>query len=240
MNKELDRQMIELNSAATDRSKLDMRTGSSRKLLARKAVEKAGGVTMEGEALEASFPAMEDDSQASAVDEFAPTVAVIDDEGSVERLEVLPGDGPAAAAPALINAADVAAVPTPVPAPHTMAPAPAWSAEDESTLQTLLAQRKAAGYQRRGRDVSRQMITAGTIKPNPGTVVSVIVDIVAERGGTVGRAELVKAMTGATFPHAKARPNDSGWCQGYIAGAIRSGFLSVAEQLPSLSLTRHN
>ena len=29
--------------------------------------------------------------------------------------------------------------------------------------------------------------------------------------------------------HPKARPADKEWCQGYVAGAIRNGFLAVAD-----------
>jgi hypothetical protein len=45
----------------------------------------------------------------------------------------------------------------------------------------------------------------------------------------VSRAELIDAMASATFPHPSAQPQDKGWCQGYFAGAIRSGFFAVAE-----------
>ena len=111
---------------------------------------------------------------------------------------------------------------------------PLWSSEDEASLQTLLARRKAAGYQRRGKDVAGQVIRPGAIKPNEGTVAAVIVGIVA-RGGTMNRGALVDAMATADFPHPKARPTDRGWCQGYVAGAIRSGFLAVAELSATLA-----
>ena len=120
----------------------------------------------------------------------------------------------------------------------TLAPAPAtpplWSSEDEASLQTLLARRKAAGYQRRGKDVAGQVIRPGAIKPNDGTVVAVIVGIVA-KAGTMNRGALVDAMATANFPHPKARLTDRGWCQGYVAGAMRSGFLAVAEQFATLA-----
>ena len=104
-----------------------------------------------------------------------------------------------------------------------------WSNEDETGFQALLARRKAAGYQRRGRDVSEQVLCRGTIKPNPDTVAATIVGIVAERV-QIGRAELIGLMGQATFPHRKALPTDKGWCQGYVAGAIRNGFLAVAAE----------
>ena len=124
------------------------------------------------------------------------------------------------------------------PPAATLAPAPAtppfWSTEDEATFQTLLARRKAAGYQRRGKDVARQVIRPGAIKPNEGTVAAVIVGIVAY-DETMNRGALVDAMATANFPHPKARPTDRGWCQGYVAGAIRSGFLAVAELSATLA-----
>ena len=89
------------------------------------------------------------------------------------------------------------------------------------------ARRRAAGYQRRGRDVSGELLRVGAIAPNPNTVVAVIVGLVAERG-TVTRGDLVAAMAAATFPHPKARPGDRAWCAGYVAGAKRDGFLAAA------------
>jgi hypothetical protein len=102
-----------------------------------------------------------------------------------------------------------------------------WSEQDEAALQALLAKRKAAGYQRRGRDVAGQKLQPGKIAPNSGTVVAVIVGIVAE-AGALTRAELLDKMATTAFTHQKAQPQDKGWCQGYVAGAIRSGFLAVA------------
>ncbi len=110
-------------------------------------------------------------------------------------------------------------------APVVAAPVP-WSAEDETNYQTLLARRKAAGHKRRGSDLSTQVLQLGTIKPNPDTIVATIVSIVAGRG-QLSRAELIKLMGAAPLPNPKARPDDKGWCQGYISGAIRNGFLAV-------------
>ena len=174
------------------------RSGISRKLLQRKAAEKAV-LTQATEVLEDSFPA-----SATSVD--APAQAP--QAGSSSPLA-------AAVAPAL-------------------ATLPFWSTGDEATFQTLLARRKAAGYQRRGKDVAGQVIRPGAIKPNDGTVVAVIVGIVA-KAGTMNRGALVDAMATANFPHPKARPTDRGWCQGYVAGAMRSGFLAVAEQFATLA-----
>ncbi len=95
-----------------------------------------------------------------------------------------------------------------------------------------MVRRKAAGYRKRGTDVASQVITVGGIKPNPNTTVAVIVGLVAERG-SIARAGLVAAMASVTFPHPKAQPADPIWCQGYVAGAIRNGFLSVSDSGPS-------
>ncbi len=93
----------------------------------------------------------------------------------------------------------------------------------------LLARRKAAGYQRRGKDTSAQPLKHGAIKPNPSTIAAAIVALIPD-DGQLRRAGLLSRMATASFPHPKARPDDEGWCQGYIAGAIRNGFLAVADE----------
>ena len=77
-----------------------------------------------------------------------------------------------------------------------------------------------------GRNVGAQVIQLGEIMPNAGTVFGVIGALVAELG-TVTRAGLVDAMSQATFANPKARPTDKGWCQGYVAGALRDGILAI-------------
>lgn len=120
------------------------------------------------------------------------------------------------------------------PPPAVPTPAPQWSDEDENALQAMMARRKAAGFQRRGRDTSEQLLAVGAITPNPGTVVAIIVGLVAVQG-TMSRGDLVAAMATATFPQAKARPTDRAWCQGYVAGALRDGFLTPSvEASPKL------
>jgi len=70
---------------------------------------------------------------------------------------------------------------------------------------------------------------------NPQTIVATIVGLVSSCE-ELSREELLDLMAATTFPHPKARPQDRGWCQGYVAGAIRSGFLSVvAERSTSTS-----
>ena len=140
----------------------------------------------------------------------------------------------AKAEPAAVNGPTEAATSVNAPAVATPAAhAPQWSDEDEALFNTLAARRKAARGGRRGRDVGSQVIRPGQIAPNPGTVVAVIVGLVAELG-TVTRAALVNAMGQAAFANAKAKPQDAGWCQGYIAGALRDGFLAVADTVPAV------
>ena len=75
----------------------------------------------------------------------------------------------------------------------------------------------------------------GSITPNPNTVVAVIVGLVTKRGGSMRRSDLVAAMAGATYPHGKAKPEDKGWCNGYIAGAVRNGFLALANEAVTIA-----
>ncbi|WP_419826809.1 hypothetical protein [Sphingomonas sp.] len=51
-------------------------------------------------------------------------------------------------------------------------------------------------------------------------------------GDGVGRAELIAAMATTDIRHGKARPDEKGWCQGYVAGAVCNGFLSLADAKP--------
>lgn len=121
-----------------------------------------------------------------------------------------------------------AVAPIAQPTSPTAPPPSTWSDEDERAFQGMSARRKAAGYQRRGRDVGTQVLAVGKITPNANTVSALIVALVAERG-SLNRAALLDAMAGAVFPHPKAKPQDRNWCQGYVAGALRDGFLMVAE-----------
>lgn len=182
---------------------LATRPSASRKLLTMKAGKAAAATPLEGNALEDSFPGAVQEGQASA----APEQAAADVEVSIA--EATPASTAAAAptAPA-------------VPAAST------WADDDERTFQALAARRKAAGYQRRGCDVGAQVLRAGDMAPNPGTVAAVIVALVVDRG-VVSRDDLIAAMAAATFPHVRARPSDKGWCQGYVAGCVRDGFLAL-------------
>lgn len=79
---------------------------------------------------------------------------------------------------------------------------------------------------------AQQKLRVGGIQPNPSTVPAVIVQLVAARS-EVSRAELLAAMHDSGFPHPAARPRDRSWCQGYVAGAIRNGFLAVVPEPPT-------
>ena len=221
-------EVTDVSQTSVERPKMGSRLGSSPKLLARKALERASEILGDGEGLEASFPqALEAKEPALAA--ASSIEACVQQDGNSEAM-VMP-DVPTSVINPMLgepSGGGLATLPAP-PVSQGHARAPTWSDEDESTLQALLTRRKAAGYQRRGRDVSGQLLTAGTITPNPNTVVAVIVAIVAEHG-SIGRVKLVEAMATAIFPHAKAQPTDKSWCQGYVAGAIRNGFLTLSEQ----------
>ena len=188
---------LDANASGT----LTNRSGASRKLLARKALATAPPIH-EGEGIEDSFPS-------------TPSPASCDGDSSC-------------AAPSTTDGSTLTSLFTPEPdATVETPPDRIWSEADESAFQVWAARRKAAGFQKRGKDVSGQMMAVGNITPNAGTVASVIVSLVEGRG-EVSRAELIDAMRSAEFANPKARPTDRGWCQGYVAGCIRDGFLRVA------------
>ena len=232
-------------TAAHPRKPLSVRLGTNPKTLQRKALEKAAAAPKpEGESLEDMFPAVPaaDDSNSTAaaaiqvVGNPAPheaprafetgTDVAVPAESQTEPTIVTVADQSSPAASILVD--DQAGIDT----PEAPAVTPAWSDADERAYQGILARRKAAGFQRRGRDVSAQRVTVGHIKPNDGTVVAAIVGIVADKGA-VGRGELIDLMAAATFAHPKAKPSDKAWCTGYIQGAIRDGFLKLADDGPA-------
>lgn len=231
--------MTEAQNGQAPHIKLSVRAGSSRKLLTRKAEEKRG----ETEDLQGVESAVETCFPTTPVGDvvFDATVATqgLAHSGAAEGADAaLSAEITTPFAPIVGNGLGGPTSGSPSP-PQTAAaalpvPPATWSAEDESALQALLTRRKAAGYQRRGRDVSGHLIRTGDIKPNPNTIVAVIVGIVTEHGGSISRADLVAAMATVSFPHPKAQPTDKGWCQGYVAGAIRNGFLAMDEVAPAL------
>lgn len=169
-------------ASAPARGTLTVRGGSSRQLLQRKQAERAGQSQAPGGGIEDAFPSAE---PAASPSPAAQALA------SPQEPESAPPSAAQRAAPAQPPAA------------------PAWSSEDESAFQAMAARRKASGFQRRGKDVSAQLIRAGDIRPNDGTVMAQIVGIVAERG-TVARGELLDAMAKAAWSNAKAAANRCG------------------------------
>ena len=212
---------------AAARGTVANRSSVSRKLLSRKAAERAVEGVLQGDALEDSFPRdggeapLNDGSIGKAAQAISGTDDVAPPTSSAEIAASRLAAGP--------ESLTVAHATTPGTAQPTATPQ--WSEADESAFQALAARRKAAGYQRRGRDVGGQLLRVGDVAPNPATVAAVIVGLVAERG-TVVRGELVAAMAEAGFPHPKAKPSDRGWCQGYVAGCVRDGFLAAAATHP--------
>lgn len=204
-------------SAASTRHMKSTRSGASKNLLARKAREHATAAD-DGETLEALFPPVEADASNQRPQAAAPSIEYI------EPAAPSAGGAVQVSSPALPSWLEAPLVAAPA---QSLPQAPSWSEKDEGALQAMLARRKAAGYQRRGRDVSGQLLRVGEVKPNANTVSATIVELVAGRG-SVTRAELLDMMAVATFPHAKARPADRGWCQGWVAGALRDNFLALA------------
>ena len=101
-----------------------------------------------------------------------------------------------------------------------------WTEDDEAQLRTLLTRRRQAGYRKPSRDVSSQLLKVGSFNPNPNTVTASIYAIVA-LNGTITRKALLAEMAETVFPHPKAQPKNAKWCQGWVAGAIRNGFLML-------------
>lgn len=240
-------------ASASTRKTLTARQGTSPKTLHRKAMDKAAAAPApDGEGLEELFPAPPAGADVApdrvaplAIDTAVPdqTTQQASDDSAVAADRAAASADQAAAAPvvdtiessapaALIT--ELAAAPPSItvedqPAPVVPAqsvPAPAWSDADEKAFQAMSARRKAAGFQRRGRDVSAQRIRLGAIQPNANTVVATIVAIVREKG-VVTRGELIDLMGTATFANAKAKPTERDWCTGYIAGAVRDGYISA-------------
>lgn len=72
-----------------------------------------------------------------------------------------------------------------------------------------------------------QRLRATGMKPNPGTVLAALVQLVEERVD-VSRTQLIALIRSGCFSHPKSRAGEKGWCEGYVAGAIRGGYLAVA------------
>ncbi|NML92017.1 hypothetical protein HHL26_23750 [Sphingobium sp. TB-6] len=113
-----------------------------------------------------------------------------------------------------------------------------WTEDDEAQLRNLLTRRRQAGYRKPSRDVGGQVLRVGSFNPNPNTVTASICAIVA-LNGTITRRALLAEMADTVFPHPKAQPKDPKWCQGWVAGTIRNGFLVLVadEQADQSPLT---
>jgi len=195
------------------------RSGASRKLLSRNASDR--GLVVQAYALEDVFPV------AGQLAEGEPTAP--SSPAKVAGLEdgAAPTDTTGEPAPDAALAAESTSPPEAAADPlQTQAEVPTWSEDDERVFAAMAVRRKASGFQRRGKTVGGQLLRPGSIVPNPGTVVATIVALVASRG-TVTRTELLKAMAVAEFENSKSRPHDNSWCNGYVAGGIRDGFLQV-------------
>lgn len=211
--------MATANAAA--RGTLIARPGASRKLLQAKALAAEGNsnALQPDEALEDSFLPVVAPDQSDREHNAHNTTPADKTLRPIHMAEVM------AAPPETADSAPPAPVaPPPAPQPSS---APAWSMADKMSFQSLTARRRAAGYQRRGRDVGGQMLTVGGTAPNAGTVAAAIVALVAERG-TLARGDLLTAMAADAFVHPRAKRGDRGWCQGYVAGLVRDGFLTIA------------
>jgi hypothetical protein len=205
------------------------RSGASRKL-------GDNAMAAPGEALEGVFPAAGETADNEPAVSSSPTNVT----GLADCAEPTDATGEPApgAAPIAESMSPLKAAAAPL---QTQAEMPTWSEDDERVFAAMAVRRKASGFQRRGKNVGGQLLCPGSIVPNPGTVVATIVALVASRG-TVTRAELLGAMAVAEFGSTKARPQDRSWSNGYVAGAVRDGFLEVvaeqdtAEALPSVTL----
>jgi len=196
------------------------RSGASRKLLGRKLGDKA--MAAQGEALEDVFP----DGSPSETAEHAigsPAAGTLGQENGPDPATV--AIGMTLAGTDQLAGEDGSEVPSEANA-NIYAAGLSWSEEDERVFSTMAARRKASGYQRRGRDIGGQVLSVGSITPNPGTVVATIVDLFNTRN-TMARTELLDAIAVASFSNARAKPTDRSWANGYVAGALRDGFLTV-------------
>lgn len=230
--------------AAQPRTTLSTRMGTSPKTLHRKAMEKAAAAPKVRDAggLEELFPeqvdAPADHAPASAEKlglDAAPAHPVSEPASADQSAAPLADDvieltgAPAQADLPPSSPPSTAVEDQPAQAAPTMAVTqPSWSDADERAYQAMLARRKAAGFQRRGRDVSTQRVKVGAVAPNKGTVVADIVGLVAERGA-IGRGELLDLMATAAFAHPKGKGSDRAWSQGYVSGAIASGCLALVD-----------
>ena len=197
------------------------RSGANRKLLSRNAGNRA--MAAQGEGLEDVFPGAGQIADDEPAVPSSPTKVT----GSADGVAPTDTMGEPGAAPAAESTSPPQCAAEPG---QTHAEMPTWSEDDERVFAAMAVRRKASGFQRRGKNVGAQLLRVGSIAPNSGTVVATIVALVANRG-TAARADLIEAMAATEFCNAKARQRENSWCQGYVAGCIRDGYLEVvAEQ----------
>lgn len=162
--------------------------------------------------------------------EKAAVASPIADGDALEQLFPQPSPEAALAEPADAGPAVTVEDQPAQPAPALPATCASWSDEDERGFRALAERRRQSGYKARGKDVSAQRLTTGKIVPNDGTVMATIVALV-RTAGVVSRSDLLDRIATTTFAHPKAKPTDREWAQNYVAGALRSGGLAVAEGL---------
>ncbi len=182
---------------------LTVRPGASRSLLAKKARQNARQAE-HGEPIEAAFPTGE------VVAELASPATCPGDAG-------LPTNGAHQTSTAETEGAKASSG-----ADHA-------AAVSDDALKGVQAGTAAGPVRRRAPTANAtRLLALGANKPNAGTVLAIIAGIVQECG-ELTRSALLAAMASTAFPQAKARPEDKAWCQGYVAGALRGGFLAEAE-----------
>lgn len=226
-------------SAAARKTLTIGRMATSPKTLHRKAMEKAAAAPAPaGEGLEELFPQTPaSDAVANQPASDTPLAEPAPEPASADQPAAAPAVHIIESTAATAQAEELSASPSSPPiedqpaqtAPSQPGALPSWSDADERAYQAMLARRKAAGFQRRGRDVSAQRVKPGAIAPNKGTVVADIVGLVAERG-IIGRGDLLDLMATAAFAHPKGKGGDRAWSQGYVSGALANGFLTLAEE----------
>ena len=184
-------------ASAAARGMTATRPGASRALLKLKAVERAAEAVEGQQPIEALFPAQPGEAAKGGGESV-----------DIKESSIAPAD---ALAPA---------------GAESLPPAPAvWTAEDETLFQSLSARRKASGFQRRGRDVSGQLLKVGNITPGPGTVYAVVAETLGA-AGAVSRGSLLDMLMALNPATAKYPNRPRAWWQGYVAGALRDGVIA--------------
>ena len=101
-----------------------------------------------------------------------------------------------------------------------------WTEKDETQYLELAARRKESGFRKRGKDTSSQYLVISNLRPNPKSAAGIIYETVKIENGMT-RGTLLERLATRLGDETKHKFNDRRWCQGYIAGTIRDGFISV-------------